>query len=42
MKAVQNGDFVTLLGNPKFMKLLNKQAIQEIKNKTSAEPDGPK
>ena len=35
MKAVQNGDLVTLMANPQFMGLLNKQTLQEIKNKTA-------
>jgi hypothetical protein len=35
MKAVQNGDLVTLMANPQFMRLLNKQTLQEIKNKTA-------
>jgi len=35
MKAVQNGDLATLMANPQFMGLLNKQTVQEIKNKTS-------
>jgi len=30
MKAVQAGDLSSLTANPKFMKLLNKQAIQQI------------
>jgi hypothetical protein len=33
MKAVQAGDISALMANPQFMKLLNKQAVQEIKNK---------
>ncbi|HAM53296.1 MAG TPA: hypothetical protein DCP92_22330 [Nitrospiraceae bacterium] len=35
MKAVQAGDISALAANPKFMKLLNKQTIQQIKNKVS-------
>ena len=35
MKAVQNGDLATLMANPQFMGLLNKQTLQEIKNKTA-------
>ena len=35
MKAVQAGDISALMANPKFMKLLNKQEIQQIKNKIS-------
>ena len=35
LKAVQNGDLPTLMANPQFMGLLNKQTVQEIKNKTS-------
>lgn len=33
MKAVQAGDISALMANPEFMKLLNKQAVQDIKNK---------
>jgi hypothetical protein len=33
MKAVQTGDIVALMRNPEFMKLLNKQAVQDIKKK---------
>ena len=33
MKAVQAGDFDALMSNPEFMKLLNKQPVQDIKNK---------
>jgi hypothetical protein len=33
MKAVQTGDFDALMNNPKFMKLLNKQAVQDINKK---------
>ena len=33
IRAVQAGDFVALTANPKFMNLLNKQAVQQIKNK---------
>jgi hypothetical protein len=33
MKAVQAGDIAALMSNPQFMKLLNKQAVQKIKNK---------
>ena len=35
MKALQNGDLITLMANPRFMGLLNKQTVQEIKNKTA-------
>ena len=35
MKAVQTGDIGALMANPKFMQLLNKQAVQQIKNKIS-------
>ena len=35
MKAVQTGDIVTLMRNPEFMKLLNKQAVQDIEKKLS-------
>ena len=35
VKAVQAGDIAALMANPKFMKLLNKQAVQQIKNKIS-------
>ena len=33
MKAVQAGDISTLMANPKFMKLLNNKAIQQIESK---------
>ena len=33
IKAVQAGDIAALMVNPKFMKLLNKQPVQQIKNK---------
>ena len=33
MKAVQTGDFAALMRNPEFMKLLNKQAVQDINKK---------
>jgi len=33
MKAVQSGDFAALMRNPEFMKLLNKQAVQDINKK---------
>lgn len=35
MKAVQTGDITTLVANPKFMRLLNNQAVKDIKNKTT-------
>ena len=35
IKAAQAGDIAALMTNPKFMKLLNKQAVQQIKNKIS-------
>ena len=35
MKAVQAGDITTLVANPKFMRLLNNQAVKDIKNKTT-------
>ena len=35
VKAVQASDIAALMANPKFMKLLNKQAVQQIKNKIS-------
>ncbi len=35
MKAVQAGDISALMANPKFLKLLNNQSIQQIKNKIS-------
>ena len=35
IKAVQAGDIAALTANPKFMKLLNNQAVQQIKNKIS-------
>jgi len=35
MKAVQAGDIMTLMANPQLMKLLNKQGVQQIKNKLS-------
>ncbi|MGD1075291.1 MAG: hypothetical protein ABR903_04335 [Thermodesulfovibrionales bacterium] len=35
MKAVQTGNFTALMANPNFMKLLNKQSVQQIKNKLS-------
>jgi len=33
MKAVQTGDIAALMRNPDFMKLLNKQAVQDINKK---------
>ena len=33
MKAVQAGDIAALMRNPEFMKLLNKQPVQDINNK---------
>jgi hypothetical protein len=33
MKAVQTGDIAALMRNPEFMKLLNKQAVQDISKK---------
>jgi hypothetical protein len=33
MKAVQTGDISTLMANPQFMKLLNNQAVQKIRNR---------
>jgi hypothetical protein len=33
MKAVQAGDIAALMRNPEFMKLLNKQAVQDINKK---------
>lgn len=33
MKAVQTGDIATLMRNPEFMKLLNKEAVQDINKK---------
>ncbi len=33
MKAVQAGDIAALMRNPEFMKLLNKQTLQDIKKK---------
>lgn len=35
IKAVQAGDIAALMANPKVMKLLNKQAMQQIKDKIS-------
>jgi len=35
MKAVQAGDIAALTANPKFMRLLNNQAVKDIKNKTT-------
>ncbi len=35
MKAVQAGDIAALMTNPKVMQLLNKQAVQRIKDKIS-------
>ncbi len=35
IKAVQAGDIAALMANPKFMNLLNKQSVQQIKNKLS-------
>ena len=35
MKAVEAGDITTLVANPKFMRLLNNQAVKDIKNKTT-------
>jgi len=33
MKAVQAGDISALMSNPRFMKLLNNQAVQDIKKR---------
>jgi len=33
MKAVQAGDLTALMSNPRFMRLLNNQAVREIQNK---------
>ena len=33
MKAVQAGDMAALMANPQFMKLLNNEAVQKIRNK---------
>jgi hypothetical protein len=33
IEAVQSGDIAALMANPKFMNLLNKQTVQQIKNK---------
>jgi hypothetical protein len=33
MKAVKTGDIAALMRNPEFMKLLNKQAVQDINKK---------
>ncbi len=33
MKAVQTGDIAALMRNPEFMKLLNKQSVQDINKK---------
>ena len=33
MKAVQAGDISALMSNPEFMKLINKQAVQDINKK---------
>jgi hypothetical protein len=33
MKAIRIGDIGTLMRNPKFMKLLDKQSIRDINNK---------
>lgn len=35
IKAVQAGDITALMANPKFMNLLNKQSVQQIKDKLS-------
>lgn len=35
MKAVQTGDIAALMKNPEFMKLLNKQSVQDISRKLS-------
>ena len=35
MKAVQSGDISALMANQQFMNLLNKQSVQQIKNKMS-------
>ena len=35
MIAVQSGDIGALMANPQFMKLLNKQVVQQIKNNLS-------
>ena len=35
IKAVQAGDIAALMANPKVMQLLNKQAVQRIKDKIS-------
>lgn len=35
MKAVHAGDITTLVANPRFMRLLNNQAVKDIKNRTT-------
>lgn len=35
MRAVQAGDITTLVANPKFMRLLNNQAVKDIKNRVT-------
>ncbi len=35
IQAVQSGNIAALMSNPKFMKLLEKQAVQEIKDRIS-------
>jgi hypothetical protein len=35
MRAIQNNDMATLMANPQFMGLLNKQTVQEIKNRAT-------
>jgi hypothetical protein len=35
MRAIQNNDMATLMANPQFMGLLNKQTVQDIKNRTA-------
>jgi hypothetical protein len=35
MRAVQTGDIAALMRNPAFVKLLNKQAVQDINKKLS-------
>ena len=35
VRAVQSGDIAALMANPKFMQLLNKQVVKQIKDKVS-------
>ena len=35
VRAVQSGDIAALMANPKFMQLLNKQVVKQMKDKVS-------